>query len=217
MGNVTCKKPSDCIEVILSRFNSLFTNKNNVNIQRDIELKEIVVNNNLANNLANLSDNNLDNLSDNLSDNHLHEDEINKIMEEYDRPSLTNNEIEDIIKHYDTTNVFINNNDLEKLTNNIEIITKIKPYDKIYIDENNNMSIHNTNFMFFSRYISNNNRFRTIDLITDTVNEYIRNKLLNDKQSLTNGLNNLILTYITDKTVVDRIQSLIDKINAEMV
>lgn len=209
MGNVTCKKPSDCIEVILSRFNSLFSNKNNVNIQRDIELKEIVVNN--------CSVNHLDNNLDNLSDNHLDEDEINKIMEEYDRPSLTNNEIDDIIKHYDTTNVFINNNDLEKLTNNIDIITKIKPYDKIYIDENNNMSIHNTNFMFFSRYMSNNNRFRTIDLITYTINEYIRNKLLNDKQSLTNGLNNLILTYITDKIVVDKIQSLIDIINAEMV
>ena len=189
MGNVTCKKPSDCIEVILSRFNSLFSNKNNVNIQRDIELKEIVVNN--------CSVNHLDNNLDNLSDNHLDEDEINKIMEEYDRPSLTNNEIDDIIKHYDTTNVFINNNDLEKLTNNIDIITKIKPYDKIYIDENNNI--------------------RTIDLITYTVNEYIRNKLLNDKQSLTNGLNNLILTYITDKIVVDKIQSLIDIINAEMV
>ena len=71
--------------------------------------------------------------------------------------------------------------------------------------------------MFFSRYMSNNNRFRTIDLITYTVNEYIRNKLLNDKQSLTNGLNNLILTYITDKIVVDKIQSLIDIINAEIV
>ena len=138
-------------------------------------------------------------------------------MEEYDKPSLTNNEIDNIIKHYDTTNVFINNSDLEKLTNNIDIITKIKPYDKIYIDENNNMSIHNTNFMFFSRYMSNNNRFRTIDLITYTINEYIKNKLLKDKYSLINGLNNLILTYITDKTVVDKIQSLIDIINAEMV
>jgi hypothetical protein len=205
MGNVTCKKPSDCIEVILSSFNYLFTKKNNVNIQRDIELKEIVV------------DNHLVNLSNNLSDNHLNEDEINRIMEEYDKPSLTNNEIDNIIKHYDTTNVFINSNDLEKLTNNIDIITKIKPYDKIYIDENNNMSIHNTNFMFFSRYMSNNNRFRTIDLITYTINEYIKNKLLKDKYSLVNGLNNLILTYITDKTVVDKIQSLIDIINAEMV
>jgi len=205
MGNVTCKKPSDCIEVILSKFNYLFTKKNNVNIQRDIELKEIVV------------DNHLVNLSDNISDNHLNEDEINRIMEEYDKPSLTNNEIDNIIKHYDTTNVFINNSDLEKLTNNIDIITKIKPYDKIYIDENNNMSIHNTNFMFFSRYMSNNNRFRTIDLITYTINEYIKNKLLKDKYSLINGLNNLILTYITDKTVVDKIQSLIDIINAEMV
>jgi len=201
MGNITCKKPSECVQNILYTFNSLLNkkNNNNVNVNTDIELNKTIINDNTSINIG------------------LDEYEIKQIMDDYDKPSLTESEIKTIIKQYDTTNVFINNIDMTNLKINIETITKIKPYDKIHIDENNLMSIDNSNFMFFSRYMTNNNRNRTIELIAITINNALNNNMLNNKHDVANGLNNLILTYINDKNTTDKIQLLINKINDEMV
>jgi hypothetical protein len=125
----------------------------------------------------------------------------------------------------------------EELVLDLKIISKIKPYEKLYI-EDNKISIDNTYYLsFIYRYLYNQTRDLTIsyletlnvdltlklnEILTKTCNENNNENIITDNPSnvLVNlshdltlcniGLKNLIISYNNDEYIKSKIEILIN-------
>ena len=145
-----------------------------------------------------------------------------------------------------------NNNNTDKIFNgkknsdnillNLKIIFKIKEYEKLNT-YNDDLSIDQTYFQYFTRKYYNNNRLNTINTIEEIVDEALnitddtlnldissktKSNVLDEEPSqllhrfvlemtnATRGLDNLKKTYKEDVSILSKLDLLIEKLNTRV-
>ena len=113
---------------------------------------------------------------------------------------------------------------VEETILNLKMISKIKQNDKLII-VNKILHVDNRILQPVFRWYSADNRYDTINFITDIINEGIEfsrtlehpifnvNTIKEELMNATNGLDNLSATYKLDNLVIAKIDILKEKIN----
>jgi len=126
----------------------------------------------------------------------------------------------------------------DNILQNLINISKINVYDKIVID-GNDIRIDQRYFQYIRRWLSQDSRVSTINIIENIINESFdiideissntedkkilklsnsekMHSFLNGLNGSINGLNNLKITYKNDSLIVTKIELIINKINIKI-